>query len=192
MSFQAYLDNIKAKTGKTPQDFKKLATEKGLLKEGVKAGEFVAWLKGNFNLGHGHAMAIYASIKGRKENKLSLDESISQHFKGTKSDWHSLFDSLMKFVNEFGDDLSISPTKNYLSILRGTRKMAIVQISTSRIDVGIKLKGVPPTSRFEKAGSWNTMMTHRVRITDKKQLNNELKNWLRSAYEQNGNSIQRL
>ncbi|MDB5111068.1 MAG: hypothetical protein JWR67_2182, partial [Mucilaginibacter sp.] len=61
MSFQAYIDNIKAKTGKTPADFKELAAQKGLLKEGTKAGEIVAWLKKDYELGHGHAMAIYAT-----------------------------------------------------------------------------------------------------------------------------------
>lgn len=66
MTFQAYLDNIEAKTGKTPADFKKLAKKKGLLKPGVKAMEVVAWLKKDFGLGHGHAMAIYAVFKGRK------------------------------------------------------------------------------------------------------------------------------
>jgi hypothetical protein len=69
MSFQAYIDNIKAKTGKTPADFKELAAQKGLLKEGTKAGEIVAWLKKDYQLGHGHAMAIYATFKGMKEEK---------------------------------------------------------------------------------------------------------------------------
>jgi hypothetical protein len=66
MSFQAYLDSIQAKTGKTPADFKKLAEKKGLLKPGVKAGQIVAWLKEDFDLGHGHAMAIYALLSGKK------------------------------------------------------------------------------------------------------------------------------
>jgi len=71
MSFQAYLTNIKAKTGKTPEDFKKLAEKKGFLtkgklKDGIKAGEIIAWLKEDFDLGHGHAMAIYAIFKGVK------------------------------------------------------------------------------------------------------------------------------
>ena len=66
MSFQAYIDNIKAKTGKAAADFKKLADKKGLLKPGVKAGEIVKWLKEDFDLGHGHAMAIYATFKGKK------------------------------------------------------------------------------------------------------------------------------
>jgi hypothetical protein len=69
MSFQAYIDNIHAKTGKTPEDFKKLAMKKGLLKQDVKAGKIVAWLKKDFDLGHGHAMAIYATFKEMKEFK---------------------------------------------------------------------------------------------------------------------------
>ncbi|MGK9232960.1 DUF4287 domain-containing protein [Inquilinus limosus] len=69
MSFQAYLDNIKAKTGKSADDFKTLADQKGFtrhgrLKDGVRAGEIVQWLKDEFELGHGHAMAIYAVLKG--------------------------------------------------------------------------------------------------------------------------------
>jgi hypothetical protein len=70
MSFQAYMDNIQAKTGKSPDDFKKLAAKKGFLKNGeltVKAGEIVNWLKTEFELGHGHAMAIYTVFKQVKE-----------------------------------------------------------------------------------------------------------------------------
>ena len=72
MSFQAYLDNIHAKTGKSPTDFKKLAEKKGLTQKGklkpeVKAGEIVKWLKEEFQLGHGHSMAIYALLKGMKK-----------------------------------------------------------------------------------------------------------------------------
>ncbi len=75
MSFQAYIENIRAKTGKSPDDFKSLATEKGFLMDGklaenVKAGMIVEWLKNDFELGHGHSMAIYALLKGSK----SLDK----------------------------------------------------------------------------------------------------------------------
>lgn len=72
MSFQAYLDNIQAKTGKSPSDFKEMAeangfTENGKIKSGVKATQITNWLKEEFELGHGHAMAIYALLKGKKE-----------------------------------------------------------------------------------------------------------------------------
>ena len=62
MSFQAYLDNIEIKTGKTPNDFIALANEKGFGPE-TKAGEIAAWLKEDFDLGHGHAMAMVHVIK---------------------------------------------------------------------------------------------------------------------------------
>jgi hypothetical protein len=72
VSFQAYLDNIQTKTGKSPDDFRKLAKTKGFtegntLRAGVKAGEIIAWLKADFDLGHGHAMAIVALLKGSKQ-----------------------------------------------------------------------------------------------------------------------------
>ncbi len=73
MSFQAYLDNIQAKTGKSAADFRTLARKKGFtdgngLSAGTKAGDIIAWLKQDFDLGHGHAMALVALFKGsRKE-----------------------------------------------------------------------------------------------------------------------------
>ena len=62
MSFQAYLDNIETKTGKTPNEFLVIAKEKGFNSE-TKSMEIVKWLKEDFGLGHGHAMAIVHVIK---------------------------------------------------------------------------------------------------------------------------------
>ena len=75
MSFQAYLDNIQVKTGQSPDDLRNWAasqgfTEAGQLLPAVKAGEIVAALKRDFALGHCHAMAVYALLKGiRKEGE---------------------------------------------------------------------------------------------------------------------------
>ena len=70
MSFQAYLDNIQARTGKSPADFRALALAKGFatpggLAPGVKATQITDWLKADFGLGHGHAMALVALLKGK-------------------------------------------------------------------------------------------------------------------------------
>lgn len=72
MSFQAYLDNVEAKTGKSAEQLRSLAIDKGLadgkgLASGVKATAVVDWLKGDFELGHGHAMSIVAYIKGKRD-----------------------------------------------------------------------------------------------------------------------------
>ncbi len=71
MSFQAYLDNIQAKTGKSPDQFRTWGEENGYstgtgLSDGVKVGTIVSALKQEFGLGHGHAMAIVAVLKRSK------------------------------------------------------------------------------------------------------------------------------
>lgn len=62
MSFQAYLDTIETKTGKTPNELLALAKEKGFTSE-TKAGEILQWLKEEFDLGRGHGMALVHVIK---------------------------------------------------------------------------------------------------------------------------------
>ncbi len=66
MSFQAYLDNIQAKTGTSPKEFIALARKKGYLEPGVKAMQIVGWVKKDYDLGHGHAMAIVKLLKDAK------------------------------------------------------------------------------------------------------------------------------
>lgn len=62
MSFQAYLDAIEEKTGKTPSELLAMAYEKGFDKN-TKAGEILAWLKDEHGLGRGHGMALISVLK---------------------------------------------------------------------------------------------------------------------------------
>ncbi len=63
MSFQAYLDTVEQKTGLTPRQLIAIAHEKGLDAPGVKAGEILAWLKDDYELGRGHGMAMVHVIQ---------------------------------------------------------------------------------------------------------------------------------
>ena len=179
MTFQAYLDSVKAKTGKSPEDFKKLAAKKGL----VKQAEIIAWLKSDYELGLGHARAIAHVILEADEPKTGLDEQISKHFAGGKAGWRKTYDALMEKLGKFGADIHVSPTKSYISLLRKDKKFAIVQVTSERLDIGIKLKGAAAQGRFEEAGPWNSMVTHRVRIDNPKQVDAELIKWLHQAYD---------
>jgi Domain of unknown function (DUF4287)/Domain of unknown function (DUF5655) len=178
MSFQAYLDNIKAKTGKTPEDFIALAHKKGL----VKPGEIIAWLKSDFDLGHGHAMAIVHVISSAGAPKVTKEDGLAAHFKGDKTKWRKPFDTLLAKIQKFGNDVEVGPNKTYINLLRDGRKFAILQPSTERFDIGIKLKGVKPAGRLEEGSEWNSMVTHRVRISDPKQIDSEVLGWLKQAY----------
>jgi len=183
MSYQAYLDNIKAKTGKTPGDFEVLAKKKGLLEPGVKTRQIVSWLKEDFGLGHGHAMAIVLALQSAARPKTSAGEKIASHFSGSKSKWRKSYDGLLVKINRFGSDVSVGPAKSYISLLRNGKKFGIIRITSDRMDIGIKLKGAEPTRRFHPSGSWNSMVTHRVTINDTKQIDGELLEWLRNAYD---------
>lgn len=62
MSYQAYLDAIEAKTGKTPQELLDEAATLGFGPE-TKAGVVITWLKEEYGVGRGHAMALYGVLK---------------------------------------------------------------------------------------------------------------------------------
>lgn len=177
--FQAYLDNIKAKTGLSAADFVKLAKKKGL----TKASEVVAWLKADYGLGYGHAGAIWQLIGHAEEVQASESDKVAKLFAGAKSAWRKPYDALEARVRKFGADVEIAPNLTYINLIRGTKKFGMVQVSVERLDIGLKLKGTPPTDRFEEAGKWNAMMTHRVRIGDSQQIDKDVVAWLKRAYE---------
>jgi predicted transport protein len=183
MTFKAYIDNIQAQTGKTPKDFLVLAKKKGFLKEGVKTREIVNWLKQDYGLGQGHAMAIVLTFKNATQPKTSNSEDIAKLFRGERARWQEPYDELLAKIREFGPDISVDPTDTYISLLRKGKKFGIVQVTGERMDIGIKLKGMPATGHFEEAGAWNAMVTHRVRITDPKQIDTEVISWLKQAYD---------
>ncbi len=186
MSFQAYLDTIKAKTGKGPEEFKALAAARGLLGSGIKAGDVTAWLKQEFGLGQGHAMALYAVFKAEGAPKRTSDDRIDSLFSGARAAWRGAYDALLNQARGFGPDVDAAPTDTYVSLLRGTKKFAIVQPAAGHLDLGFKRRGTPATDRFSPSGSWNAMVTHRVRIGAEDEIDAGVILWLKAAYDEAG------
>lgn len=184
MSFQAYLDTIREKTGKGPDDFRKLAEKRGYLRADVKASEIVEWLKSEFKLGHGHAMAIYGTLRAAVEAPTTRSERLAEHFKGRRAIWSAVYKNIMSKARAFGkDEPSIKVGHSYLSLLRNGKKFAILKVGVDFLDIGIKLKEEPPANaRLKKAGDWNTMVSHRVRLTSPGELDGEVILWLKTAY----------
>lgn len=183
MSFQAYLDTVKKKTGKSPEQFRALADKKGLLQPQVKAGVVLAWLKTDFGLGHGHAMAICATFKRAIEPQRSVAEQVEEHFSGARAVWQKSYRQLLAEAGAFGPGVTVKPTESYISLLRNGKKFAIVQVGAAQLDIGIKLKAFASNERLAPSGKWNAMVTHRVKIVNPKQVDAEVIGWLRLAYE---------
>ncbi len=182
MSYQAYLDSIREKTGLSPEHFHALAEKQGLLRPGVKAGQVVGWLKSDYGLGHGHAMAMYGTIRSFEAPKVSDEDRVDKHFSGKRSQWRPTYNKIVTRIKKFGSDVDVRVGNSYLSLMRNGKKFAIVQVSAERLDIGLKLKGTKAQGRFAAAGTWNSMVTHRVSITDPSQFDREVIDGLQDAY----------
>jgi hypothetical protein len=71
MSFQAYLDNIEAQTRQSIQDIIENGNKKGIFKHDLTATEWVTWCKETYQLGRGHAMALWKHLIEREVIKTS-------------------------------------------------------------------------------------------------------------------------
>ncbi|MHC5210917.1 MAG: DUF5655 domain-containing protein [Planctomycetota bacterium] len=177
---QSMIRNLEEKTGKSLAQWVKIAKAMG----DKKHGEVVKALKADHGLGHGYANLVAHSAKGAVGPAAPAGgELLAAQYAGDKAALRPIHDKLAKAIARFGKDVEFAPKKAYVSVRRN-KQFAILQPSTkTRFDVGIQLKGVPPKGRLEKSGSWNAMVSHRVRLESAKDVDAELIGGLEQAYE---------
>jgi predicted transport protein len=113
----------------------------------------------------------------------SGEDLVAAQYAGAKAGLRPIYDKLAAAIGKFGADVAFSPKKTYVS-LRRAKQFALIQPSTAdRLDVGINLKGTPATARLEASGSFNAMVSHRVRVTSVGEVDAQLIGWLREACE---------
>lgn len=176
--------NLETQTGKSFADWLKIV-QSSLLQ---KHGELVNMLKAEHGIGHGYANLIVHHAK-QSHAGAEGDETdwVEEQYKG-KENLRSCYDKLVEVIGSFGGDIEFSPKKAYVSVRR-KKQFAILQPSTkTRFDIGLNLKGIEPAEKLEKAGSWNAMCTHRVKLESEADLTDEmvadLRGWLKQAYDQ--------
>lgn len=172
------IQNLPEKTGKSLEEWLQITRASGL----EKHGQILKMLKSDHGMTHGFANLV--AIKTlQSDAEPSEADLVDAQYAGPKADLRPIYDTLVKALGQFGDDVELAPKKSYVS-LRRNKQFAIIQPSTrTRVDVGINLKGTEPTDRLEASGSFNSMVSHRVRLTDASQVDGELIGWLREAYE---------
>jgi hypothetical protein len=176
----AMIANMKEKTGKTLPQWLKLAKAARL----EKHGQIVKFLKSEHGMTHGFAnLVAHKTLESDASGSADSDSLVDAQYSGPKADLRPIYDALAAAVQKFGKDVEIAPKKSYVS-LRRSKQFGLIQPSTkTRVDVGINLKGTKATARLEPSGSFNAMVSHRVRVTDAKQVNKELIGWLKKAYD---------
>ena len=100
-----------------------------------------------------------------------------------KSDLRPIYEALVKAMSSFGKDVEFAPKKAYVS-LRRKKQFGLIQPSTkTRVDVGLNLGNAKATKRLEKSQGFNAMVSHRIRLENLDDIDQQLINWLKKAYE---------
>ena len=169
------IDNMPEKTGKSLDDWKKILNSKSY----TKHSESVSFLKSEHGVTHGFANTIVTLWKDKDE---APDDLVSIQYQGKES-LKPIYEQLIKVVKEFGTDVTVIPKKGSVSIIRKKQFALIKPATKTRLDLGLKLVGKDLTARLENSCPFGTMCTHRVQISSIEHLDEELKEWLRAAYE---------
>jgi len=174
-ALKTMIDNMPVKTGKSLNEWKKILKEKSF----AKHSEGVKYLKTEYNVSHGFANTI---VTLSKEENNSSEDLVENQYKG-KENLIPIFKKLITFIKSLGKDVTITPKKGSVSIIRKRQFVLIKPATKTRIDLGFKLKDKPTTDRLENSGPFGTMCTHRVKVSEQIEINDELKEWIKEAYE---------
>jgi hypothetical protein len=178
----AMIANMKEKTGKTLEQWLAIAKKAGA----AKHGEIVKALKSDHGMTHGYAnLVAHKLLKSDAGSQASAGtDLVAAQYAGPKADLKPIYDAVIEVSRSFGKDVEIAPKKAYVSLRRG-KQFAIVQPSTrTRVDLGINLEDEPAAGRLEKSGSFNPMVSHRVRLEKPADVDKDVKAWLRKAWQQ--------
>lgn len=176
---QKMIENLEKNSGKSLDEWTAIARASGF----EKHGQIVKYLKEEHGFTHGFANMVSIKARETAASPQTADDLVNSQYDG-KERLRPIYDALITAINQFGDDVVIAPKKAYVS-LRRNKQFGLIQPSTkTRVDVGINLAGDVIGGRLEKSGSFNSMVSHRVRITSIDEVNDGLINWLRQAYDQ--------
>ncbi len=174
-ALQTMIDNMPEKTGKSLDEWKVILRERAF----DRHAQGVSFLKTEYKVSHGFANTIVSLAKDEQSSPETL---VDTQYKG-KEDLRPVYDELISFVKSLGDDITIIPKKGSVSIIRKRQFILIKPATKTRIDLGFKLRDTPITERLESSGPFGAMCTHRVRLSAREEVDAELKNWIKEAYE---------
>lgn len=185
--YQSSLAALKQKTGRTMDEWIKLVKKEGPTTEKERR----AWLKAEHGLGMNYAgwiaeHSVGKSDDGNPETYLrQAEEFVENMFSGPKGSLRSIFDELLKLGHSLGADVKVCPCKTIVPLYRKHVFAQIKPTTRTRIDLGLALKDTKVPKRLIDTGGLakKDRITHRIEITSVKDIDAEVKKWLKTAYE---------
>ncbi|MGJ8663257.1 MAG: DUF5655 domain-containing protein [Marinicella sp.] len=169
---------LEEKTGKSLEHWVKVVQKTKL----EKHKEIIDYLKSTHDFTYG--FANFVAHKSKSSDAASQDpvDLLSQQYTGKES-LRPIYDQLVASIMSFGDDITLTPKKGSVSMIRKYQFALIKPATKKRIDLGLKLKGKDTTERLGNSGPFGAMCTHRVQLTSLSEVDQELIKWLQEAYD---------
>ncbi len=182
------LRNISSKTGKSIPELHALLDGTGLAKHGEKR----TWLIDNLGLGYGDANAVVGA-QGKDLSALTGDvvapaapagDPLDSIYTGAKAHLRAVHDAVIAAVDSLGD-YEKAPKKAYVSLRRSQQFAMVGPATKDLVEIGLNAKDLPASPRL-KAMPSGSMCAYTLRIASAKEVDAELKRWLRTAYDAAG------
>ena len=174
-ALETMIANMPEKTGKSLEQWFGILADGDFEKHAIA----VKFLKEQHGVTHGFANTI---VKLFNDQQSPQEDLVALQYKG-KEALQPIYDAIIAFVTDLGRDVIITPKKATVSVIRKHQFVLIKPATKTRIDLGLKLKGVAITGCLEASGPFGTMCTHRIQITHLDDFNQEVKKWITDAYQ---------
>jgi uncharacterized protein DUF5655/uncharacterized protein DUF4287 len=185
--YQSLLANLKEKTGRTLAEWIKFVNKEGPATE----KERPAWLKEKHGLGMNYAgwiaeQSVGKGDDGSPETYLkNAEEYVEKMYSGAKEALRPIFNELLKLGRSMGADVKVCPCQTIVPLYRKHVFAQIKPTTRTRIDLGLALKDTKVPKRLIDTGGLakKDRITHRIEITSLKDIDAEVKKWMKIAYE---------
>ncbi len=185
---QDWVASLPEKTGRSLDEWLKLIRKEGPPTEEERRD----WLKTKYNLGTNSAwwLAERADGKGTEDSDTeayleAAEMYVDEMYSGGKAGLRPIYDALLKLGLKIGKDAKACPCQTIVPLYRNHVFAQIKPTTRTRIDLGFALKGAKPPKRFIDTGgaAKGDRITHRVPIESLKDIDDEVKKWLKAAYD---------
>jgi predicted transport protein len=147
-----------------------------------KHKEIMELLKSEHGLSHGFANFIALKYNKSDAGSFAEEELIAAQYKG-KEALFPIYEKLIEEIGKLGEDITFTPKKDSVSIIRKKQFTLIKPASKTRIDLGLKFKNKETGGRLENSGPFGAMCTHRVQLNTISDVDKEVMAWIAEAYE---------
>jgi hypothetical protein len=185
---QRWVETLKDKSGRSLEEWLALVKTEGPAGEKERR----EWLKKQFGLGTNSAWWIAE----RAEGKASLDSDpdvylqaapqwVDAMFSGGKAGLRPIYEELLKLGKSLGPDVRVCPCETIVPFYREHVFAQVKPSTRTRIDLGFALKDMPCSGRLIDTGgrAKGDRLTHRIPITSLAEIDDEVKRWLKTAYD---------